>query len=335
MKAFLAFAFFFLGLFSSAYAYRPVTDEKLAEIIKSFDYTPNVRMLRSGTASCSPQDIEYGTTYPQRDSELNVKAKTFIPTTQSGPVPLVFMLPPLGGANQLDLMMGDTLCKNGIAAFLITTNMNGLDSPTLVPVTDHDQTHRRVAAAIKAGIIIARTYPQINTEKLGLFGESLGGILGSVAYSVLPELSAGTFIVNGGNVPHILATSDQSPVIKLKNDRMKEQGFTTVDQYENYLNENLEIDPLHFTKIINPDTVKFFLSKVDKSVPTVDQMAYYNALGQPKETRFYMVSHAETIVAVMAIGSGKQQITDWFKSRFALPNPRLNPDINESLKFRF
>ncbi|MGZ3690570.1 MAG: hypothetical protein ACXVAX_03655 [Pseudobdellovibrio sp.] len=334
MKVFLTFAFFYLALFSSAYAYRPVTDEKLAEIIKSFDYTPNVRSVRSGNASCSPQDIEYTTTYPQRDSELQVQAKTFIPTTASGPVPIVFMLPPLGGANQLDLMTGDTFCKNGIAAFLITTNFNGLDG-SLPPVTDHDHTHRRVAAAIKAGIIIAKTYPQINTEKIGLFGASLGGILGSVAYSVIPEISAATFIVDGGDVPNILANSDQTVIVNLKNARMKEQGFTTVDQYENYLNDNLEIDPLHFAKMINPNTIKFYLSKADKSVPSVDQMAYYNALGQPKETRFYMIGHVETIVAVLGLGNGKQQIADWFKGRFALSNPRVNPDINESLRFRF
>lgn len=337
MKALLAFTFVFLGLFSNTYAYRPITEDQLEQIVKSFDYTPNVRILKTSYATCNPQDIEFSTTYPQRENELRIQAKTFIPLRASTdlPAPLVFLLPPLGGSNRLDLMMGETLCKNGIAAFLITTNLTGLDSNTLVPVTDHDHTHRRVASAIKAGIIIARTYDEINTDKLGLFGASLGGILGSVAYSVIPEISAATFLVNGGNVPHILATSDQGPVVKLKTARMQEQGFTNVEQYEHYLNENLEIDPLHFSKMINNESLKLYLSKADKSVPSVDQMSFYNAFGQPKETKFFSIGHAETIVAVLGLGQNKQQIADWFKQRFALPNPRLTPDLYEALKFKY
>ena len=316
-------------------AYRPIGDDKLQELIQSFNYTPNVEQIRTATASCDPQDLEYTTSYPQRDSALRIQAKVFIPTSASGPVPVVFMLPPLGGANRLDLMMGDTFCKNNIAVFIITTTLNGLDSPTLVPVTDHDHTHRRVAAAIKGAMIIARTYPQLNTSKMGIFGESLGGILGSVAYSVIPEISAGAFIVNGGDVPNILATSDQGPVINLKNARMKEQNFTTTEQYENYLNDNLQIDPLHFAKLINPETIKLILAQNDKSVPTADQMAYYNALGKPKETKFYPYGHGETIFAVLGLSNGKKEIADWFNARFAMENPRLGPNVQEALQVRF
>ena len=67
-------------------------------------------------------------------------------------------------------------------------------------------------------------------------------------------------MVNGGDVPNILTNSDQGPVVKLKNDRMKEMGFKTSAEYETFLNDNLEIDPLHFTRLINPDTVRFYLS---------------------------------------------------------------------------
>ena len=314
----------------SALAYRPISDDKLQELIESFHYTPSVQIIRKAGSSCAGQDLEFTTTYPQRDSALLIKAKLFIPAQDksenldftAAQFPIVFILPPLGGANRLDMMMGETICKNRMAAMLITTNLTGLDQNDLVPVTDHDHTHRRVASAIKGGLVVARTYPAINTDKVGLFGASLGGILGSVAYSVLPEISAATFLVNGADVPHILTNSDQGPVIKLKTERMREQGFTTSEQYEQYLNDNLEIDPLHFVKLIQPDTIKLFLSQKDKSVPTQDQMLYYEALGQPRETKFYQIGHAETIFAVMGLGNGKQQIADWFISRFKLPNPR-------------
>lgn len=324
MRSYLSI-FLILGLALPVFAYRPITEDKLQELIQSFQYTPTVRPIRTSQASCQAQDVEFTTTYPQRDSELTIKAKSFVPVNPAAKVPVIFMLPPLGGASSLDLLIGKTFCNNNLAAFIITTNLTGLNSDTLVPVTDHDHTHRRVAAALKGALIIAGSYPEINTEKAGIFGISLGAILGSVAYSVIPELSAATLFVNGGDVPHILAVSDQTPIVNLKKARMQEQGFTTTEQYEEFLNNNLEIDPLHFAGMINPDTVKMYLSNNDKSVPTVDQINYYNAIGKPKETKFSSLGHMETVLSVLAVGTGKQQIADWFNARFARRNPRLNP----------
>lgn len=322
MKSYLSI-FLILGLTLPAYAYRPITDDKLQELVQSFQYTPTVKQIRASKASCQAQDVEFTTTYPQRDSELTIKAKSFVPVNLAVKVPVIFMLPPLGGASSLDLLIGERFCKNNLAAFIITTNLTGLNSDELVPVTDHDHTHRRVAAALKGAMIVASTYPEINIEKAGLFGISLGGILGSVAYSVIPELSAATLFVNGGDVPHILAVSDQVPIINLKKARMREQGFTAVEQYEAFLNDHLEIDPLHFAKMVNPETVKLYLSNNDKSVPTVNQIDYYNAIGKPKETKFSSLGHMETVLSVLATGTGKQQIADWFHSRFSQRNPRV------------
>ncbi|MEQ1721835.1 MAG: hypothetical protein ABL930_01575 [Pseudobdellovibrio sp.] len=311
-----------LFLFSGvAWSYTPISDGELAAIVAGFNYQPQVQILKLPQVSCKAQDMEYTTTYPQRDTPLNINAKAFIPAGSQ--IPVVFMLPPLGGMNQMDEKMGEAFCNANIAAILITTTLTGLDSPTLVPVTDHDHTHRRVASAIKGGMLAIRSLPQLNTLKIGLFGVSLGGILGSVAYGVIPEISAATLLVNGGDVPFILAYSDQSSIIKLRTARMAEQGFKTFEQYETYLRQHLTIDPLHFAKLIDPNTVKLFLSKTDKSVPSVKQMEYYDALGAPKETSFYSLSHINTIFSVMGLGPAKQKIIQWFQGRFYIPNPRI------------
>jgi cephalosporin-C deacetylase-like acetyl esterase len=307
----------------NANAYRPISDERMQELLREFDYTPDVQVLKSVKPTCSLQDVSYTTTYPQLDGKLTIQAKLVVPAVTSAP--LIIILPPLGGANTLDVSTAETFCRNKMAALLITSNLTGLDQEELVPVTDHDHTVRRVASAVKAAMIVARTYPQINFEKVGVFGASLGGILGSVAYAVIPEISAGAFVVNGGDVPHILATSDQQPVVSLKKKRKAEVGLDTDEQYEEYLNNNMTMDPLHFAKLIRPEATKLFLSKNDASVPTIDQMLFYNAIGTPAETRFYSTGHAATIVSVLGLSDGKQKIAEWFLKRFAVPNPRMNP----------
>lgn len=316
----LAAVIFLILISTKLLAYTPITDERLKQLLAEFNYTPTVEILTLPKVDCKPQDLEYTTTYPQLVTPLNIKAKAFIPAGSN--VPVVFMLPPLGGMNQLDQAMGETFCKNNIAAILIITGLTGLDSPELVPVSDHDHTHRRVASAIKGGIIVTRSLPQINSEKVGLFGVSLGGILGSVAYGVIPEISAATFLVNGGDVPYILTYSDQKSIIRIKNARMAEQNLKTDEEYEAYLRNNLTLDPMHFAKLIDADSTKLFLSKTDLSVPSAKQMEYYNAIGAPRETSFFSLSHINTIVSVLGVGANKPKIAQWFNSRFALPNPR-------------
>ncbi len=304
----------------SAFSYIPISDDRLKELLEEFNYSPVVEVIKLPKVDCKPQDLEYSTTYPQRETPMNIKAKAFIPAGSQ--LPVVFMLPSLGGMNQLDQAMGETFCKNNIAAILISTGLTGLDTDSLVPVTDHDHTYRRAVAAIKGGIVIAGSMPAINIKKIGILGISLGGILGSVAYGVMPEISAGTFLVNGGDVPHILAYSDQSIVIKLRTARMAEQNLQTFEEYEEYLRKNLKLDPLHFTKLIDTSSTKLFLSRKDLSVPTPKQLEYYEAIGSPSETSFYSLSHINTIISVLGVGTSKPKIAQWFLSRFALPNPR-------------
>lgn len=322
MKSFIALSFA-IFLSQSVFAYRPITDDRRNELLAQFNYVPNVQTLKMPVRTgCAAQDLEYNTTYPQRETPYNVKARIYVPNKQQAPV--VFMLPPLGGSNQLDTAMANALCRHDIVAVVILNDFTGLNAGTLMPVEDHDHTPRRVASAIKGGIVAIRSLPNVDINKVGIFGASLGGILGSIAYGVLPEISAASFIVNGGDVPNTLAYSDQEPIIRIKKARMAEVGLKTNEEYEQYLNEHITLDPLHFASLIDPTSIKLYLSKADASVPSKNQMAFYKAVGSPKETAFYELSHALTIFAVLGISDQKDAISNWFLKRFELPNPRAH-----------
>lgn len=310
-----------LALSPQLLAYIPISDERRSELLMQFQYTPEVQVHKfPQQVGCKAQDVHYDTTYPQRETPYRVQAQAYVPNKAN--VPVVFMLPPLGGSNQLDRAMAMAFCRSNIAAFVILNDFTGLDSNTLMPVSDHDHTPRRVVASVKGGILVAQGFPNINTRKVGLFGASLGGILGSIAYGVMPEVSAATFIVNGGDVPNTLAYSDQQPIIRIKRGRMAAENLKNEAEYEHYLNQHITLDPLHFAPLIVPESIKLYLSRNDKAVPSANQMAFYKAVGSPKETGFYTLDHGFTIFAVLGVGDQKQAITNWFHGRFALPNPR-------------
>lgn len=321
----LHFSVFSLAIFLSltVLAYRPISDERRAELFSQFRYIAQVEVTSiQKNSGCRAQVVEYNTFYPERETAYPVKARLYLPAEQN--VPLVLMLPPIGGSNVLDTDLAQTLCRSGMAALLLLNDFGQIESSQLVPVEDHNHTVRRVAAALKGAIQLAQAeLPSVNTAKVGLFGASLGGILGSMAYGVLPELSAATFLVNGGDVPHILAFSTERRIVRIKRARMAEQGLKTNADYEFYLNQHLIFDPLHFTPLIPPETVKLYLSKSDDLVPTRDQLSLYEALGSPPGTVFYNVNHYLSIFAALGNAGERKKIADWFLQRFALDNPRL------------
>lgn len=307
-----------LPLFATAYT--PISDDRRDELLTQFDYVPEVTVIKMPSTGCNGQELEYDTTYPQRETPYRVQARSYIPSKMG--IPVVFLLPPLGGSNPLDRGMAQALCSRGIAAILILNDFTGLDSNTLMPVSDHDHTPRRVVSAIKGGLQVVATFSNIRPDKAGIFGASLGGILGSIAYGVMPEISAATFLVNGGDVPNTLTYTDQAPILRIKRQRMAAENLKNDAEYEHYLNQHITLDPLHFASLMPPDSLRLYLSRNDKAVPSRNQMAFYDAVGKPKETRFYSTDHGITIFSVLGIGNQKQAIANWFMQRFEQPNPR-------------
>lgn len=323
----LRFSLFFLSLFAciELFAYTPISDTKQKLLLSEFDYTPKVKISQDATSGCTGEDVVFTTTYPQKTSPLKIEARGYIPEDTS--VPFVILLPPIGGVNMLDKAMAKTFCNNNIAALIITTNFTGFDGNTLMPIADHDEAFRRAVSAVKGAMVYASSRPEINTAKMGIFGVSLGGILGSLAFSVIKELSAANFIVNGGDIPYILAYSEQKEVKKLREIRMENDNIATAEDYEKILRDNLMFDPMHFALLVLPDTVKQFLSTNDTNVPTIKQNQYHEAIGSPKEVEYLTSGHVGTVINVLFPGGTRQKIADWFGSRFKLDNPRLRPPV--------
>ena len=83
-------------------AYTPISDERLKELLSGFNYMSTSEYIKTPKPQpgCHAQDLEYKSNYPQRVELLHIRAKTFIPVALDAPV--VFILPPMGGMNQLD-----------------------------------------------------------------------------------------------------------------------------------------------------------------------------------------------------------------------------------------
>jgi len=271
---------------------------------------------------CFINEFVIESSYPQLGgATVETEGLYFVPRGADGPVPVVIVFPPVGGKNPLDQEMAETFCEEKVAAFIPTTDFTGLESPVPPPGEDHNHALFRVVSFVRAVSTFSEDEEGLNSEKLGLMGASLGGILSSFAMSVVPEVSAGFFIAAGGDLPSILAHSRQSKVEKLKRVRYQEQGFLNDGAYEAWLREKLSYDTLDFTDEVPTESVEMILSLSDKSVPTVNQWLLHKAFGEPNVTTSKR-GHIQTIFHSLFHERDREEIVEFFQDRFAKKNPR-------------
>lgn len=312
-------------LFVAGFAHAEHSTLEANNIVREeFNYTPQVEIKNlADRRGCKGGKLEYTTTLNQTGETYSVKAKIYMPDKPSEQKrSVIFMLPTIKGGKKLaglvDRFTAFSFCRQNFIAVLLENDFTGLSTGSPLGISESDLSIRRVVAALKGGIQIASSNLNADQSNVGLFGASLGGILGSTAYGLMDEIKAGTFLVAGGDLPHILTHSEQKPIIKVKEEVMRQKGFSTEAEYEAYLNESLRFDPLDFAEHIERDEVKLYLSLNDRSVPTLDQMKLYEELNRPIETNFVSRSgHAVTIFRVLVFSRQKTEIGKWFKARFA------------------
>lgn len=313
-----------------SWAREPISDEKLTQIIDQFQYITAYNVIKNSTNasnwdSCWQYTTNFETDYPGAPNALEIKTQFYIPNRNNlgtKQIPFVMLLPPMGGTNFLDESMAETFCNKNIAAMIITNDFTGVQSGDVPPVEDHDMAFHRTVAGIKAAMAFAKDDANIDATKVGLFGVSLGGILGSFAMSTQFDIAAGYFVVAGGDVPHILAYSDNSEVSRIRVERMKLEGFTTKQEYEDFLRVNMSMDPFDVSRSVPPETLYMVISKNDTTVPSDNQYLLHDGFGKPN-VRYTNSSHVDTVIDTLLWGDNRRKVADFFLERFKLENPRL------------
>lgn len=328
----IAILFSLVLLTSFSWARQPLTDQEVSDIIDQFQYDSQYTEISSkkyGGAwdSCWEYDTLIETQFPEMVEPLEVKMTIYMPNRKdlgSETVPTVIMLPPTGGKNFLDKKMGKSFCSSNMAAVIIENDFANIlyqADEELLPPEDHELSYYRTVSAVKAVMKMAHDDINMNGDKIGLFGVSLGGILGSFVMATQEQISAGYFIVAGGDVPYILAYSQQDEVSRIRRKRMKEQGFTEKSEYEGFLRTHLTMDPMDLAKTMIPETLHMVIAKKDKNVPTANQLSLHQAYGEP-DASFSNSGHVDTVIDTLLFGSKRRRVTNFFKKRFEQDNPR-------------
>jgi len=153
--------------------------------------------------------------------------------------------------------------------------------------------------------------PELDANRLGIFGVSMGGIKGALLVALEPRIKAAALGLAGGDLPYILTHTTESGLVRRREQELKTRNIT-IEESEQQLRSILTCDPIRYAEFVDPRKVMLVLANNDTVVPIQKGVELKEKMGNP-ETIFIPGGH---YTAVLAIPYIKSQSMQFFEKRF-------------------
>lgn len=232
---------------------------------------------------------EYLETFPSalqsRYPENNVVSlRVVLPSNPGPPVPCVLVLHYWGAKDlKIEHALADELAHNNIATAIMTLpyhmerTPHGFRSGQLAIVADVDQLIENVTQSVldvRRSVDFLATRKELDPNRIGLAGTSLGSLVSALSYAVEPRFSSAAFILGGVDFAHIIW---HSSIVASQRDILRRKG----------LNEEKLATALHLveplTYLSNRKTGSTFVigGRYDTVIPPEDTRKLIASLSKP------------------------------------------------------
>jgi pimeloyl-ACP methyl ester carboxylesterase len=229
--------------------------------------------------------------------------------------PVVLVLPILNGQKDVVRPFAWHFVNNGYNAVIVDTlQRKSLLEDMLNPEAAIRRTtvrHRRVLDWID-------TVPQIDKERIAVFGASLGGFNALFLTAADERVAASALALVAGDLPFVLTNSSEGRIIDAAEGAM-ETLQTDREGLRRYLEEHIESDPLSLARFVDPERVLLVLAKFDDAVHYEKQLELRDAMGNP-EAITLPTGHVSTAAYLFYLRS---RVLDFFNRRMNGPEPHL------------
>lgn len=162
-----------------------------------------------------------------------VTLRVILPRRRSGPVPVVVLLHYWGAADQrVERSLAGDLARKGVASAMVALPYHMERTPpgarsgerAILPDPEHlVGTMTQAVLDVRRAVDFLVTRPELDSQRIGLAGTSLGSIVGSLVYALEPRIGTAAFMLGGVDLAHILWHS--SRVVKVR-DELRKDGYT-------------------------------------------------------------------------------------------------------------
>jgi hypothetical protein len=226
------------------------------------------------------------------------------------PVPVILLLPIIGGDYPLERHFARYFARHGMAAVLLKRDK-------LVKGERFDQIDelmRQCALDAKQAIDWIETQPDFDASRIGIFGVSMGAIRGALLLPLDSRIRAATLGLVGGDLPWILAHTEEPSIAKRRKALLKKENITT-HELEERLRAAITLDPISVASSVDPRKVFLVLATCDTSVPIRKGWELREKMGKP-ETLIVPAGHYSALIFIPCI---RIETLRFFREQFAIP----------------
>jgi len=214
-----------------------------------------------------------------------VHAEFFRPVGFPGKRPAVVVLHILGSDFPLSRYLAARLADRGVAALFVKLPYYGERRPTEgpgpVPRKFLSDDIERTMRSMRQGVCDVRralrwlaTRPEVDADRLGVTGISLGGIVSSLVVSVDPQVRSGALLLAGGDLSKVLWEMPETAPFRKS---WTESGKTIAD----FKRLTDPYDPITYASGMAGKRVLMIAGNVDEVVPPASARALWEAGGKP------------------------------------------------------
>ncbi len=208
-----------------------------------------------------------------------VHGTLYLPTERAERVPAAVVVHHLGGSFDAEKVLAQHLAVNGVAALFVSLpNYGARREPgtregflSLGPEVGFATFQQAVLDVIRAGDAL-RALPEVDPERVGLVGVSLGAFVTAVARGVDPRLGRTALLLGGGDLPGLLAALPEE-IRRQRPEGLELEALTPLLR---------PVDPLTFAARIEPDDVYMVNARRDEIVPEASTLALWERLERPR-----------------------------------------------------
>ena len=247
-------------------------------------------------------------------------AEYFLPKERKNQpkTPAIVILPIMGGKTYpLEEMFASSFAKHGYAC-VIPHRPNIKDE--IKNLEDIDPLLRQSSYDVSRAIDWLETQPNIDSQKIGLFGISLGAIRGTLVMAMDQRIRAGVLGLGGGDLPYILTHSSEKRLMAAR-DKILERNHLDLKEAEARLRESITYDPINLAPSVDPARVMMVIAAWDTVIPPKTSWELRRKLGNPEAIELWS-GHYSSVIHIPYL---RQASCHFFKKKFAEPQTAPMP----------
>ena len=245
-------------------------------------------------------------------NDRNLVLECYTPHAQKKPTPVILILPIIGGDYPLERHFARYFARHGMSAVLVRRDKH-VKGENFDQITD---VLRQCTIDARQTIDWIETQKDYDASRIGIFGVSMGAIRGAILLPADSRIRAATLGLVGGDLPWILAHTEEPSIAKRRRKVMEKENITT-HELEKRLRTMVTFDPATVAPSVDPKKVFLVLAACDTSVPVSKGWELRRLMGKP-ETLVVPAGHYSALLFIPCI---RAQTLRFFHERFAEPLP--------------